>query len=91
TLQIGNATFGGAALLLETSKTLVVADKADLGTKSIALVADNIGFGSGGIGSTLEAKLAKASELVLRSTNAITFDAGTTHTFNALTLDTSGV
>ncbi|WP_226015741.1 filamentous haemagglutinin family protein [Novosphingobium sp. FKTRR1] len=91
TLDIGAATFGGAAMLLETSRTLLVDDKADLATKSIALVADNLGFGSGGIGATLEGKLAKASELVLRSTNAITFDAGSTHTFNNLILDTSGI
>ncbi|WP_432787602.1 beta strand repeat-containing protein [Novosphingobium rhizosphaerae] len=95
TLNVGAATFGGASLLLETSRNLVVDDGANLGTKSIALEADALRFGNiaqgAGIGANLEAKLAAAGSLTLRSSSAILFDPGSTHTFHDLTLDAPAV
>lgn len=91
TMSIGAATFGGNALLLETSRNLLVSDGADLATKSIALESDSIGFGALGFGAALERKLAAAASVTLRSSSAILFDPGTTHTFHDLTLDAPSV
>jgi filamentous hemagglutinin family protein len=95
TLKVGAATFGGASLLLETSRNLVVDDGANLNTKAIALEADALRFGNiatgAGIGANLEAKLAAANSVTLRSSSAILFDPGSSHTFHDLTLDAPSV
>ncbi len=91
-LNIGSATLTGASLLMETSRDFAVDDGAVLAASHIALIGDALGFGTaGGIGSKLEAKLAAADSLTLRSSGPITFRADTRHVFRDLTLDTPAI
>ncbi|WP_421848891.1 filamentous haemagglutinin family protein [Novosphingobium sp.] len=92
TLDIGAASLTGASLLMETSRNLTVDDGAQLEASRIALVGDALSFGTaGGIGAKLEAKLAAADSLTLRSSAPIAFLPGSRHVFRSLTLDTPAV
>lgn len=95
TLRIGAANISAGALALDTSGSFAVADAAILSAERIALSGNAIQFDSsvavaglpGVIGAGLEAKLAAARQLTVRSPGAIRFSAGT-HRFNGLVLDT---
>lgn len=91
-LNIGSATLTGASLLMETSRNLSVDDGAVLAASRIALIGDALSFGTvGGIGQNLEAKLAAAESLTLRSSAPIAFLPGSRHVFRNLTLDTPAI
>jgi len=96
TLQIGAANLSGGALALDTSGSFVVADAASLAAQKIAISGSAIQFNAsadaagqpGVIGAGLEAKLAAAQQLTVRSPGAIRFSQGS-HRFNDLVLDTA--
>jgi filamentous hemagglutinin family protein len=92
TLKIGLDGITGNALLLDTSDKFVVSARAQFAAPNIALIARDLGFGTGGtIDAATETKLAAAQNLILASNNVITFDPGSTHTFKNLTLNTPGI
>ena len=89
---VGAATLTGNSLALDSVFQFSVDDAAKLAVPLIAISASNISFGAGGtISAALETQLARSSELILSAAAPITFDAGTTHTFNALTIDAAGI
>ncbi|MEP9360952.1 filamentous haemagglutinin family protein [Sphingomonas sp. KR3-1] len=96
TLRIGAATIAGAALALDTSGSFAVADTAAISAQRIAISGSAIQFDAsagaagqpGVIGAGLEAKLATAQQLTVRSPGAIRFSQGS-HRFNDLVLDTA--
>ncbi|WP_213979246.1 filamentous haemagglutinin family protein [Sphingomonas sp. dw_22] len=96
TIQVGAANIIGGSLGLDTSGTFAVADSANLAAKKVAISGGAILFDgsadlagqAGVIGSSLEAKLAAADQLTVRSSGAIRFSAGE-HRFNDLVLDTA--
>lgn len=98
TIEIGTATISGKALALDTSGNFAVADSADLRANFIAVSGQAIRFDgdaasageAGVIGSGLEAKLAAADRLTIRSPSMISFSAGT-HSFKDLVLDTAAL
>ena len=91
-LNISAATISGAAVTIDTSNHFSVSALATITAGSLALSANDLGFGTGGtVDAALEAKLATVANLTLASRRAITFAANTTHTFQALTLDAPGI
>ncbi|WP_168356039.1 filamentous haemagglutinin family protein [Sphingomonas gei] len=96
TIQIGAASISGTSLALDTSGIFAVADEAAIAADRIAISGGAIQFDSSGqaagqagvIGAGLEAKLAAARQLTVRSPGAIRFSAGT-HRFKGLVLDTA--
>ncbi|MBB4099255.1 filamentous haemagglutinin family protein [Sphingomonas kyeonggiensis] len=96
TLKIGAVNLNGGALALDTSGSFVVADAAALAAQKIAISGSAIQFNAsadvagqaGVIGAGLEAKLAAAQQLTVRSPGAIRFSQGS-HRFNDLVLDTA--
>ncbi|WCM28024.1 filamentous hemagglutinin family protein [Sphingomonas sp. QA11] len=97
-IEIGAATLSGDALGLDSSGSFAVSNAADLHAKWIAVSGQSIRFDGGNdvagqagvIGSNLEAKLALAERLTVRSPGTIRFSAGT-HQFNDLVLDTASL
>ncbi|ATY34220.1 hypothetical protein CVN68_21530 [Sphingomonas psychrotolerans] len=95
-INIGAASISGTSLALDTSGTFAVADQAAIAADRIAISGSALQFDSsaqaagqpGIIGAALEAKLAAARQLTVRSPGAIRFSAGT-HRFNGLVLDTA--
>ncbi|MGK0490604.1 filamentous haemagglutinin family protein [Sphingomonas echinoides] len=98
TIKIGAANISGGSLGLDTSGTFAVSDSASLRAQKVAISSGSILFdgsadlaGSVGvIGTNLEAKLAAAQQLTVRSPGAIRFSAGE-HRFNDLILDTASL
>jgi filamentous hemagglutinin family protein len=96
TIQIGAASLIGNALTLDSSGNFSASDSASIAASLIALSGQSIAFEeratptAGVIGTALEAKLAAASRLTVRSPGAIRFSAGT-HRFNDLVLDTASI
>lgn len=91
-LQIGVATLSGDSLLLDTSRSYAIANGARIDARNIALSADQLKIGgTAGISPSLEAKLAAADTVILRSPDAIVFQPGTSHQFNNLTIDAPGL
>jgi|GEM_PF-963284 len=91
-IKIGAATLSGSAVTIDTSDRFAVSADATLKATSLALSANNLGFGAGGtISASLESQLAAAANLTLASRRAITFGANTAYTFNSLTLDMPGI
>lgn len=96
TLQIGAATMRGDNIVLDSSGNFTVADAAVIAGTRVALSGASLRFDAsaaaagqpGVIGSGLEAKLAAAQQLTIRSPGAIRFSAGN-HLFNDLVLDTA--
>ncbi|WP_353229008.1 filamentous haemagglutinin family protein [Novosphingobium sp.] len=92
TLKIGLAGIFGNALLLNTNNKFSVAARANLSAPNIALSASDLSFGAKGtVSAAIERKLAATRNLTLASNNVITFDPGTTHTFNNLALNAPGI
>lgn len=97
-LSVGAATLKGGSLALDTSGTFAVADAAALSVERVAISGGSIQFDdseavagqAGVIGAALEAKLAAAQRLTVRSPGAIRFSAGE-HGFNDLVLDTASL
>lgn len=97
TIEIGAATIAGDALVLDSSGNFHASDRANLAAKWIAISGQAIQFGGdqaegrpGIIGSALEAKLAAADRVTVRSPGSIRFSVGT-HRFNDLVLDTAAL
>ncbi|HEX7853243.1 MAG TPA: filamentous hemagglutinin family protein [Sphingobium sp.] len=98
TIDIGAATIGGDALALDSSGVFLASDAANIGAKQIAISGQTIRFDgspnaadqAGVIGTMLEAKLASADRLTVRSPGAIQFSTGT-HEFHDLVLDTASL
>lgn len=91
TLTIGAATINGNALALDTSRNFRISNRAALGATNIALSADVLQFGAGFIDRDVEATLARATRLTLRSPDVIRFSATAPHIFNDLRLDAPGL
>ncbi len=92
TLKIGLDGISGTSLLFDTNDKFDISVRAQLNAPNLALVAGTISFGmTGTVNAAIEAKFAAATTLTLASNKAITFDPGTTHTFNNLTIDAPGI
>lgn len=92
TLSIGLDGIVGNALLLDTSNKFEISSRAYIQVPEIALVASDLSFGAKGtIDAATEQKFAGATTLTLASNKVITFDPGTTHTFNNLVIDAPGI
>ena len=89
-LRIGEATIAGGSLSLDSSRNFNIATGALLDAPLIALSGDLIRFGGPFIKPELEAKLAAADRLTLRSPDVIGFAAGD-HSFNNLVIDSPGL
>ncbi|MDF0491401.1 filamentous hemagglutinin family protein [Sphingomonas sp. H39-1-10] len=98
TLAIGAATLDGEALALDSSGSFIVSDDASIAAKTAAISGADLRFDdeaavageAGAIGAGLEAKLAAAERLTVRSPGMIRFSGGTHH-FNDLVLDTASL
>jgi len=91
-LNVGNVTLTGNSLLFDTNFRFLISDNAQLAAPLIAISASDLSFGAQGtISASLESQLARSSELILSAGAPITFVAGSTHTFNALTIDAPGI
>ncbi len=90
-LKIGAATLNATSLALDTSRTFSISNDATLNAANIALSADVLQFGNRFIEADVEAELARASRLTLRSPDVIRFAATTPHVFNDLRLDSAGI
>jgi filamentous hemagglutinin family protein len=94
TIEIGAATITGSALALDSSGAFAISDQAAIDVSNIALSGGAIRFEDGDagapgvIGSNLEAKLAAADRLTIRSPGAVRFSAGN-HRFNDLVIDSA--
>ncbi len=90
-LTIGAATINGGALTLDASRTFRIDELAVLNAANIAVSSDALHFGNNFIEAGVEATLAKAARLTLRSRDTVRFSAATPHIFNDLRLDTPGL
>ena len=90
-IRIRNATLTGNALALDSTRVILVAPGANIAAPNIAFSADDILFRdpeqrNTALGPTIEARLAAAEHVTLRSRNAIRFSAGV-HSFRDLLID----
>lgn len=98
TIEIGAASIAGEALVLDSSGAFLASDGAEIRAKKIAVSGQAIQFDgdaaaagqAGVIGASLEAKLAAAEQLTVRSPGMIRFSAGT-HSFQNLILDSATI
>jgi len=91
TLRIGAATLAGTSLALDTSRTFAISNAANIDANNIAIGGDVIQFGARFIEADVEAMLAAADRLTLRSPDVIRFAATTPHVFKDLRLDAPGL
>ncbi len=96
TLAVGKATLSGTSVLIDTTRSFSISDDVTLAATNMALSGDFVRFGRAlsakdqFISAALEAKLAAAPHLTLRSPDVVTFSAGT-HNFNDLRIDSGGI
>lgn len=90
-LDIGAATLTANSVAFDTSRNFALSNDANLVATNIAISADVIQFGRNFIDPAIEAQLANASRLTLRSPDVIRFAAIEPHFFNNLRLDAPGL
>lgn len=90
-LTIGVATINGSALTIDSSRTFKIDENAVLNAAKITVSSDALQFGKNFIEAGVEATLAKAASLTLKSPDVVRFSAATPHVFNDLRLDTPGL
>lgn len=89
-LIIGAANLTATDIALDSSRNFTISNASNLAATNIAVSGDVINMGAGGINSAIEAKLAAASRLTLRSPDKVSFANGT-HAFNDLTIDAPAI
>ncbi len=90
TLRIGGATLSGDAIALDSSRNFVIDRDAKLNGRAIALSGDVIRFSNQFINPQIQAQLAQADRVTLRSPDVIGFVSGD-YNFKDLRIDSIGV